>query len=177
MIHTITAFCYLGSSDDNVDHKPSQHRDITLLDPCHGPGRTAHALQLQFSKFHLQHDSTATSNVGPAERWSAQAYTVKLPPVVLLLLSLCRASFPPLPCKRFQGVLAWRRHFERGEVECRYCGVLSPEKAGVLRGSGPLLDNKKTFISDKSQEGVKMGSRMNPECKIYIGGLPDDANK
>jgi len=22
-----------------------------------------------------------------------------------------------------------------------------------------------------------MGSRMNPECKIYIGGLPDDANK
>ena len=24
---------------------------------------------------------------------------------------------------------------------------------------------------------VAMGSRMNPECKIYIGGLPDDANK
>merc|ERR1719319_1761918 len=22
-----------------------------------------------------------------------------------------------------------------------------------------------------------MGSRMNPECKVYIGGLPDDANK
>ena len=40
-----------------------------------------------------------------------------------------------------------------------------------------ILKYEKTFVSDKSQEVAKMGSRMNPECKIYIGGLPDDANK
>ena len=45
--------------------------------------------------FHLQHDR-ATSNVGPAERMSAQAYTLKLPLVVLL----CRATFNYPPIKR-----------------------------------------------------------------------------
>ena len=53
--------------------------------------------------FNLQHDSTATSNVGPAERlWTAQAYTVKLPPVVIV----CRAPFSDLATKRFLG--CWR---------------------------------------------------------------------
>ena len=68
----------------------------------HDPGHSQQCI-LTVNFFNLQHDSTATSNVGPAERlWTAQAYTVKLPPVVIV----CRAPFSDLATKRFLG--CWR---------------------------------------------------------------------
>ena len=44
-----------------------------------------------------------------------------------------------------------------------------------IPGAGELLPNNLFPFSES--EALAMGSRMNPECKIYIGGLPDDANK
>ena len=54
-----------------------------------------------------------------------------------------------------------------------------PESINTISGVGELWVaavriNPKYF---SESEAITMGSRMNPECKIYIGGLPDDANK
>ena len=57
--------------------------------------------------------------------------------------------------------------------------LLLPESMNTISGVGELWVAAERFNTKhfSESEAFAMGSRMNPECKIYIGGLPDDANK
>ena len=94
-----------------------------------------------------------TSNVGPAERMSAQAYTLKLPLVVLL----CRASFNYLPIKRcWRGVAILKKNIATEQL-----APTKSEKSDDNELCGDFEDlshrsweclNRKYPISDKTSQ-------------------------
>ena len=93
-------------SETDTTHA-QQHHDPTFHDPGPWPHGTRIYLH-RFQSFILSMIRRRPAMSGPAERWTAQAYTVKLQLQSSCFLARCRAPFPPPAHQTLPSGACWR---------------------------------------------------------------------